>query len=93
MAGTDQPHRRQARSATGLLDPSLCPAARGLAPPEVWLPLPRAVLPWPPARVGPHDLARRPRVPRRHQDFRLVRAEVAPSLLQDQQFPLSLYAQ
>src|SRR5438128_6687919 len=83
MAGTDQPQRRQYRDAKGFLDPSLLPAHLVCTPAQVRLELPMDSLHRPPSLIRTHHLSRRPLVQSGHQDFRMLRAQVPPSLTQD----------
>src|SRR5918912_1408298 len=83
MAGTDQEQIGQYRYTKGVLDPSLLPTHLVYAQSQIGLEFPIDLFHRPPSLVRPYHLSRDPLVQIGHQDFRLLRAEVAPSFTQD----------
>src|SRR5919201_2908851 len=82
-ARTDQQQRRPHRDAKGFLAPSLFPTDLVLAQPEVRLQLPVDLLHRPSALVGTDHLSRDPLGEIGHEDFRMLGADVTPSVTQD----------
>jgi hypothetical protein len=83
MACAAQQQLRQDSDANRLLDPSFLRTDWGLAPPEVRLQLAVDLFYGPSSLVCAYHLSREPLIQSGHQDFRLLRAEVAPSFTQD----------